>query len=274
MRNLIVATLLLFTLSSIAQEIKVKDVKYKFNSGEKFALQVNIHSNDIKDVLKAFKKEAEKDAGVIVEKKGELFLDNTIIKSISESKLDVYASVKKEKDGTSKLIACFEVNNEYIIPKSKEYKKAEKFMEKLAKDISILVVVKEVAKEEKELANIKGKIENKKEKIKNAEEDTKKREKNIEENKSELKSISADLSDVIKDINNGKGKLDKLTKQKEKLDKKHERLIDKTAKNEAEIKSNHKKIEKAKKDIEKFEEKQKDQEKVVGKVKQKLAEIK
>jgi len=274
MKTIITALLILFTLTSVAQVIKVKDVKYKFNSGEKFALSVNIHSDDIKDVMKAFKKEAEKDAGVIVEKKKELFFDNTIIKGISESKIDVYATVKKEKDGTSKLIACFEVNNEYIMPKSKEYKNTEKFMEKLAKDISIIVIEKELKKEEKELENIKDKIKNKKDKIKNLEDDTKKREKDIEDNKKELKDVSSDLKGVKKDINNAKGKLDKLAKQKEKLDKKYDKLTKRLSKDADDIKSNHKKIEKAKKDIEDLESEKSKQEKLVGKVKGKLSDVK
>ena len=274
MKKLFTLLIICITLTSYAQEIKVKDVKYKFNSGEKFALQVNIHSDDIKDVMKAFKKEAEKDVGTIVEKKGELFLDNAIIKPISEDKIDVYATVKKEKDGTSKLIASFEVNNEYIIPKSAAYKNAEKFMEKLAKEISIIVLEKELKKEEKELENIKGKIQDKKDKIKDLEGDIKKKEGNIEDDKKELKEVSAEVQDVVKNINNGKGKLDKLAKEKEKLDKKHEKLTDRITNNQKDIKDNHKKIEKNKKDIEDLEDKKSKQEKVVQEAKKKLADVK
>jgi chromosome segregation ATPase len=274
MKNIIATLLILITISLTAQEIKVKDVKYKFSSGEKFALEVNIHSDDIKDVMRAFKKEAEKDAGTIVAKKGELFLDNTIIKSISENKIDVYAVVKKSKDGTSKLIACFEINNEYIIPKSKEYKNAEKFMLKLAKEISVIVIEKELKKEEKELENIKEKIESKKNKNSSLDEDIKKREKNIEGNKKELKDVSSEVKKVTKDINNGKGKLDKLAKQKEKLDKKFEKLTKQISRDEGAIKDNHKKIEKNKKDIESLEKKKAGQEKVVEKVKKKLSDVK
>ena len=274
MRIIISTLLILFTISSIAQEIKVKNVKHKFNSGEKFALEVNIHSDDLRDVMKAFKKEAEKDAGTIVEKKGELFLDNTIIKFISEHKIDVYAMVKKSKDGISKLTACFEVNNEYIVPKSKEYKKAEKFMEKLAKEISIIVIEKELKKEEKELKNINEKIESKKNKNINLEEDIKKREKNAEDNKKGLKDLSSELKEVAKNINDGEGKLDKLAKQKERLDKKFEKLTRQISKDESTIKDNHKKIGKNKKDIENLEGKKSDQEKVVAKVKGKLAKVK
>ena len=97
MKFITTTLLVLITIVTIAQKIEVEDVKYTFESGEKFALSVNIHSDDLKDVMKAFKKEAEKDAGVIVEKKRELFLDNTIIKEISEDKIDVYAAVKKKK---------------------------------------------------------------------------------------------------------------------------------------------------------------------------------
>lgn len=274
MKNLIATIFILFTISSIAQKIEVKDTKHKFSSGEKFALAVNIHSDDIKDVMNAFKKEAEKDAGTIVEKKGELFLDNTIIKSISENKIDVYAVVKKAKDGTSKLIACFEINNEYIIPKSKEYKKAEAFMAKLAKEISVIVIEKELKKEEKSLATIKEKIESEKNKNTSLEENIKKREKSIEDNKKELKEVSSEVKAVTNNINNGKGKLDKLAKQKEKLDKKFEKLTKQISRDEGAIKDNHKKIEKNKKDIENLEGKQIDQEKIVGKVKKKLAEVK
>ncbi|MCO6499368.1 MAG: hypothetical protein J5I47_03205 [Vicingus serpentipes] len=274
MKNFFPLLITCFTLTVFAQEIKVKDVKYKFNNGEKFALEVNIHSDDIKDVMKAFKKEAEQDAGVIVEKKGELFLDNTIFKAISEDKIDVYAAVEKGKDGTSKLIASFEVNNEYIIPKSAAYKNAEKFMEKLAKEISIIVLEKELEKEEKELENIKDKINNKRDKIKDLEDDIKKKENNIEDDQKELKEIAADLKDVVKDINNGKGKLDKLAKEKEKLDKKHEKLTERIIDNKKEIKENQKKIEKTKKDIEDLEDKKSKQEKVVNQAKQKLADVK
>ncbi len=274
MKNIISTLLILFTVSVIAQEIKVKDVKYKFNSGEKFALEVNVHSDDIKDVMKAFKKETEKDAGTILQKKGELFLDNTIIKAISEDKIDVFAVVKKSKDGTSKLIACFEINNEYIMPKSKAYNKTEKLMEKLAKEISIIVIEKELKKEKKNLASLKEKIESKKEKNINLDEDIKKREKNIEDNKKNLKNLSSELKDVKKDINNGKGKLEKLAKQKEKLDKKFEKSTKQISKDEGAIKDNYKKIEKNKKEIETLEKKQADQEKVVSKVKNKLTAVK
>jgi len=216
MKNLIILILLFATTVISAQEIKVKSIKYKFNSGEKDALEVNIHSDDLKDVMKAFKKEAEKDAGTIVEKKGEVFLDNTIIKSISDDKIDVFATVKKDKDGTSKLIACFEINNEYVVPKSKEYKKASKFMISIASQISIIVLEKELEKEQKNLQNIMDKIKDKNNKIADLEEDIKKRESRIEDNKNELKSITKDLKDVTNDINSGKGKMDKLTKQKAK----------------------------------------------------------
>ena len=274
MRFIITILLILFTIISFAQKIEVEAIKYNYESGEKFALSVNIHSDDIKDVMKAFKKEAEKDAGVIVEKKKELFLDNTIINEISDSKIDVYATVKKAKDGTSKLIASFEVNNEYIIPKSEAYKNAEKFMKKLAREISIIVIKKEIEKEGKILSDIEQKIQNKKDKNSNLEEDIKKRENNIEKDNKELKDVSSELKGIKKDINNGKGKLEKLAKEKEKFDKKHEKLAKHISRDEGEIKSSKKKIEKNKKDIEDLEKKKSDQEKVLEKIKGKLATVK
>jgi len=274
MKNILTLLIICFTTASFAQEIQVKDVKYKFNNGEKFALQVNIHSDDLKDVMKAFKKEAEKDAGVVSEKKGELFLDNTIIKAISEDKIDVYATVEKGKDGTSKLIACFEINNEYIIPKSKAYKNAEKFMEKLATEISIIVLGKELKKEEGNLNDIKDKITKKKEKNQDLEADIKKRENNIESDKKEMKDVSSELDNVTKDINSGKGKFDKLVKQKEKLDKQFEKLTSRISDDEKEIKNNQKKIKSNKEDIEDLESKKEKQEKVVGDVQKKLADVK
>jgi len=274
MKNLIIFILLFATISIFAQEIKVKDVKYKFSSGEKFALEVNILSDNLKDVMRVFKKEAEKDAGTIVEKKGELFLDNTIIKSISENKIDVYAVVKKSKKESSKLIACFEINNEYIVPKSAEYKKAEKFMRKLASKISVIVLEKELKKQDKKLTDIVEKIKSKNDRITNLESDIKNKNERIASNKKELKSISSDLKGVTSNINNGKGKLDKLTKQKEKLDKKFEKTSSQISRDKANITDDHKKIEKAKKDIEALEKKQDTQEKVVEKVKKQLADVK
>ena len=274
MRYLITTLIILFTITSIAQKIEVKDVKYKFNSGVKFALEVNIHSNDIRDVMKAFKKEAEKDAGTILEKKGELFLDNTIIKSVSENKIDVFAVVKRAKDGTSKLIACFEINNDYITPKSKEYKRAEKFMEKLASQISIIVIEKELKREERSLEKINEKIKSEQDKNKSLDEDIKKRTQNIEDNKKDIKDISADIKDVTDDINNGKGKLDKLADKKEKLDKKYEKLTSRITKDERIIKENKNKIEQNKRDIKDLEGDKSKQETVVAGVKKKLADVK
>lgn len=69
MRNIIILILILLTNVAFAQQVKVENAKYKFISGEKHALKVNIFTDDIKDILKAFQKELEKEVGTITEQK-------------------------------------------------------------------------------------------------------------------------------------------------------------------------------------------------------------
>lgn len=273
MKNIITTLLFLFTFSAIAQKIEVKDVKYKFNSGQKFALSVNIHSDDRKDISKAFKKQAGNDAGTVVEKKGEIFMDNALIPEISSDKIDLFVAIDKHKDGTANLIVCFEINNDYIVPKSKEYKKAEKFMENLAKEISIIVIEKEVDKEEKKLKNIETKISDLENKNTNLEKDIQKKKSEIQKEKAELKTISADLKSVTKDINSGQGKLDKLTSKKEKLDGKYDKATKHISKDDQTIRDNERKIEKNKREIESLGSDKAKQEKEVEKVRTKLSKV-
>jgi hypothetical protein len=158
MKNIISLTILLFTLSAFSQKIVVKDVKHNFQSGQKFALSGNIHSDDKKDITKVFQKKAKNEKGTSIEKKGELFIDNAIISEVSANKTDVFLAIDKHKNGTANLMVCFEVNNEYLIPKSKEYKKAVHFMENLSREISLVVLEKEFEKEEKSFEKFKEKI--------------------------------------------------------------------------------------------------------------------
>lgn len=274
MKKLTTLLFVLFTFSVFAQKIEVKDIKHKFLSGQKFALSVNIHSDDRKDISKAFKKKAGNESGTVVEKKGEIFMDNAIIPEISSDKIDLFVAIDRHKDGTAHLIVCFEVNNNYIVPKSKEYKKAVKFMEGLSKEISIVVIEKEVAKEERGLNKIVEKITALNNKNKSLEDDSKKRTSRIEENKGNLKNVSADLKDVTRDINSGKGKLDKLTSQKEKLDGKYDKLTDKISRDEQAIRDNERKTEKNKREVEDLEREKTSQEKEVVKAKEKLAKVK
>jgi len=274
MKNIITSLLLLFTIAISAQKIVVKDIKYKFLSGQKFALSVNIHSDDKKDISRAFKKQAGNDAGTIVEKKGEIFMDNALIPEISSNKIDLFVAIDRHKDGTANLIVCFEVNNNYIVPKSKEYKNAVKFMEDLSKEISIVVIEKEVVAEERKLNKINEKITTLKNKNNNLAADSKKKKGEIEKAKSDLKGVSTNLKSTTNSINSGKGKLDKLTKQKEKLDGKYDKLTRSISKDEQAIRDNERKTSENKRDIESLESDKEKQEKEVEKVKEKLAKVK
>jgi hypothetical protein len=273
MKNIISLAFVLLTLYSFSQKIKVTAVKYQFQSGQKFALSVNIHSDNRKDITKAFKQEADSEKGTILEHKGELFMDNAIITEVSASKIDIYATIDRHKDGTADLIVCFEVNNEYIIPKSKEYNSAVKFMENLAKKISIVVLEKEVEKEEKSLKKIKNKLVSLENKNTDLEANSSKRKSAIEKGKIELKTASEELKIVTKNINEAKGKLDKLAKEKENLDTKYEKLTRNITKNEQTITSNIKKIEVNKKTIEGLEKDKTNQKNEVDKAKSKLADV-
>ena len=79
MKNTVILILILLTNFAFAQQVKVENAKYKFISGEKHALKVNIFTDDIKDVLKAFQKELEKEVGTVTEQKKELILDLSLI---------------------------------------------------------------------------------------------------------------------------------------------------------------------------------------------------
>jgi len=274
MKKLITLGLILFSGVILAQKVNVENAKYKFISGEKHALKVNIFTDDIKDILKAFQKELEKEVGTVTEQKKELILDNVMIKAITEDKIDAYVAVKKMKDNTSELYVSFEINNEIIEPKSKANKKAEQFMEKLSKDISIVVIEKELDKEEKALKKLQNKVNDLEDKNKKLEQDSKDREEDIKKNKNKLKEVSDDLKEVNKKMNSGKGKMDKLAKDKEKLDKDHEKLSDKISKDEKKIKDNKKDIESNNKDIDKLKNDIKKQEKVVSDVNDKLKAVK
>lgn len=274
MKKLITIGLILFSGVIFAQKVKVENAKYKFISGEKHALKVNIFTDDIKDILKAFQKKLEKDVGIVTEQKKELILDNVIIKAITEDKIDAYVAVKKMKDNTSELYVSFEINNEIIEPKSNAYKKAEEFMENLSKDISIVVIEKELDKEEKALKKLQEKVKDFEDKNKKLEQDSKDREEDIKKNKNKLKEVSDELKEVNKKMNSGKGKMDKLAKDKEKLDKDHEKLTDKMSKDEKKIKDNKKDIESNEKDIENLKNDIKKQEKVVSDVNDKLKAVK
>ncbi|MBQ19354.1 MAG: hypothetical protein CMD31_01235 [Flavobacteriales bacterium] len=273
-KNTVILILILLTNFAFAQQVKVENTKYKFISGEKHALKVNIFTDDIKDILKAFQKELEKEVGTVTEQKKELILDNVLIKSITEDKIDAYVAVKKMKDNSSELYVSFEINNEIIEPKSKAYKQAEKFMETLSKEISIVVIEKELEKEQKNLKKLQDKVVSLEDKNKKLTQDTKDREEDIKKNQSKLKEVSEELKEVNKKMNSGKGKMDKLVKDKEKLDKDHEKLTDKMSKDEKKIKDNKKDIEANEKDIENLKNDIKKQEKVVSEINDKRKAVK
>ena len=128
-------SVIVFSISGFAQEIKVHESKESFNSGSHNALSVNIYDVDKATVEKEWKRlmkdfHPEK----VSDSHGEYFFDNATFKSLGNNTIDVYSKAIDKGDKTVQLIVSFDLGGAFMT--SSEHKDKYEFFKKLLQEFA------------------------------------------------------------------------------------------------------------------------------------------
>jgi len=201
-----------------AQKIKVDETTAKMSQGFKKGLRVVIPGANAKDVEKAWKKLLKDFGGKVSSSKGEIFSDNSTIKSFGSNSVDIYAIVEGNDD-ESELTVFFDLGGAYVnaAQHGGKYATVEQIVRSFAVDAAKEAVSAELEmaekalktyegdqkKLEKENGQLKESIEKYKEAIAKAEEDIIQNEKDqeakklaIAEQKKAVDAVSKKLSTI------------------------------------------------------------------------------
>ncbi len=171
--------LLASTLS--AQKLRVSERNENLGGSKHNALWVPIYEADDKMIEKEWKSLLKKYNAKMATLGDEQFGDNAVIKDISNNTIDIYWKLEKGSDGSTKLIAAYDLGGAYL--SSDTHKKEYKVVETIMVDFALELTKKTITNQ-----------------LKDAQRESEKREK-------KLKNLVGDNEDLHKDIDNYKAKI-------------------------------------------------------------------
>ncbi len=197
--------LILVTTGFSQRKIEVKETSFGFSTGNQHALYVTVFETTSKDVSRAWQKKLRNFKGKVSEKKGEVFVDNALIKDFKDNNtVDIYTRFEDTKDGNTKMYVAVDMGGAYLSSSdhAEKFKTMKKILYDFAKEMSEEVVKEQIKGAskilsgfeseqknlEKENENLHKDIENYKEKIKKAEESIKTNLTNQEAKKKEIEA--------------------------------------------------------------------------------------
>jgi len=194
MKSLTLFSVLLISIASFAQKIKVAESDERIGGGKNPAMVVSIYDVSVDDVGSEWKS-LMKNKKAKVSMKDEVFADNAVISEINgNNTIDIYAKIEKVNDGETKLTVAFDLGGAFL---SSSVDK-EKFSQakKMVHDFAIKTTKEGIAGKrkaaEKELSSLKSdqkELEKKHEKLTSSVDDYKQK---IEDYKQKIKEAEDD----------------------------------------------------------------------------------
>ncbi|NPA34133.1 MAG: hypothetical protein GXO48_04285 [Chlorobi bacterium] len=193
--------ILFITNNLSAQQYQIKEGTYSMSKGTQPGFEIVLPGVDEKVAREEIKKWMNQFKGKTGTKKGEIYSDNAIIPEISDHPVDIYAVVKKTKDG-SVVYVFFDLGGAFLNPNDHKdkFNIAKRMLDKLGKNLvradleaKIKEVEKDIKNAEKELNALKKQQEKLENKIKEC-------EKTIKESKEELKETTKQQEEVTKQL--------------------------------------------------------------------------
>jgi hypothetical protein len=219
MKNVLTLVLTVISFAAYADKVKVKESRENIGGGSNNALVITIYEAAPDDVLKEFKGIMKDYNAKVSSKDDGLFGDNAVIKPMGNNTVDIYAKVKKIKDGESELIVAFDLGGAFLNSgeHKEQYKIAKEIVEnfaiKMQKDAinaqlaaasKLLEKMQDQQKDlEKKNANLKDDIKDWQEKIKKAEGDIKTNEEEQVKKKAEIETqqkVVTGVKDKLKSV--------------------------------------------------------------------------
>src|ERR1051325_22628 len=204
MKKIVTLALMLCTAAGFAQKVKVSESKENIGGGNNNAMVVTIYEVSADDILKEVKSLMKDNDFKVSSKDDGLFGDHGMIKKIGNNTIDMYAKVKKIKDGENQLIVAFDLGGAFMNSSqhSDQYKVAKEMIENLAvkmqKDAieeQLSIATKLLNKLNDQQKDLEGKnkdlnddIKNYQEKIKKAQDDLKQNGEDQAKKKSEIEA--------------------------------------------------------------------------------------
>lgn len=266
MKYIITLSLITFAYFSWAQDsIKIVERNEKFSVGIQNALVSNVPLGD-KDFVEDLLKDAVKKFKGKVNHKEEFFIEQADKTTIMDKPIDVYVRILLLAGGKIELAWAFNLGGAYLNKKEHPdmYRKAEKKIYDVVKNISTKYVDKEVEEEEDKLKDLEKELDKMQKDKEKLEKDIEKSQEDIKEYKNEIKLNEASQDgtkteietlhaheNIDQDALTDKNKeLEKLIKDKENLQKKIEKEEENISKARDDIKKNESDQDAKKKEIE------------------------
>ncbi len=180
----------LFPNSLLAQHYQIKEGRYPMSKGTQPGFEITLPGVDEKVAREEIKKWMNQFKGKTGTKKGEIYSDNAIIPEISDHPVDIYAVVKKTKDG-SVVYVFFDLGGSFLNPNDHKdkFNVVKRMLDKLGKNLvkadleaKIKATEREIKNTEKDLNTLKKQQERLENKIKDCEQTIKESKEALKEN--------------------------------------------------------------------------------------------
>lgn len=218
-------SVLLISHTSLIYAQLVRETSASMSLGNNNAIMLEMDYADASKVLEVFDKYVSDFKAKTKTKKGELFADNAMIKSIAgNNTVDIYARAEK---GMNKVVLTvwFDLGGAYLSSRSHpdKYLEAEKWLYEFAKIMVKKGIEDELKAEQKKLSDLENDL-------KNLARDKEKLERNITSDEKSIKdmenkiaqakqNIEKSKQDIITNLDQQKNKNDEIERQKEVIKK-------------------------------------------------------
>ena len=237
--NKYIVTALIFQLFNLnmfsnqlqkTEQVEVKELKYKFKSGELNALSIEVADKDEKSVRSKFLDHLEGHFAFSLKNGKDIIVDNARLPEITNQLIDLQFTVNSLRNGGFELIVSFDFDEKMLSSnQKKEYGNAANYLLGFSRKASN-EYLNALLKDEKEIA---GKIKSKTLSIEN---DKKKLIKEVEGLKTEINSTQKKINKTEVDLNenifslsnhsqSSGREISRLGKEKQRVEKKREKLI-------------------------------------------------
>ncbi len=188
---LVVGLFFIFSTNALlAQQYQIKEGRYSMSKGTQPGFEITLLGVDEKVTKDEIKKWMNQFKGKTGTRKGEIYSDNATIPEISDHPVDIYAIVKKTKDG-SVVYVFFDLGGAFL--NSNDHKDkfnvAKRMLDKLGKDLvkadleaKIKAMEKDIKNTEKDLNTLKKQQEKLENRIKDCEQTIKESKEALKEN--------------------------------------------------------------------------------------------
>lgn len=220
MKKITTSLFIALSLSSFAQEVKVRSGNEKFSSGSHDCLTTQIFEGDKDKAMSKWKSKLNDFKDEKVKWKGdEIFGDNILIKDWGNNPVDIYSKFDEDKE--KKIVTmhvAVDLGGAYLTSSDKDkYKYMEKLMKDFAVDISKDNIKDQVSAAEKILGNLEGDQKDLEKKNKGYKDDIEDYKKKISKAESDIKDNESAQAKKKSEIDAQKKVVDEIKKKMDKV---------------------------------------------------------